>query len=513
MAINQRKVGTILSYVYIFVSNTISLFYTPIFLGMLGQAEYGLIGTANSLTSYLSLLSMGIGGSYIRFNAIARTKEDKTEEYRVNGMFQLIFIVISGVTLIVGAVLVICSSYIFSQNYTATELAEIRWIIICLVLQFVVTFMFNTTAMALQAYEKFIFIRVCLLISSCLQPVINILALYFGGNAVTISVISLSISFITYLMYYLYAKKAINLKFHFGNYDKVLFKSIFMFSGFLFLNTITDQITFSTDNIVLGIVSGPIAVAVYTVGANFKTYFISFSTAISSVFAPQINQIVANKEDNRKLNDVFIRVGRVQFYVVSLILTGYIFLGRQFITLWVGKEYNESYMIGLLLILAVTVPCFQNVGLEIQKAKNMHKARSVVYFLIALVNVGLTIPFSMLWKGTGAALATLICMFCGTVIFMNLYNQRKVGIDIVGFWKSILRILPGLIIPCAVGYLISRFILIDSYVKLLLFILIYFVVFFISVWFISMNTYEKDLLRKPLKKLINKFYKRNKQNN
>ena len=80
MAINQRKAGTILSYVYIFVSNTISLFYTPIFLGMLGQAEYGLIGTANSLTSYLSLLSMGIGGSYIRFNAIARTKDDKREE-------------------------------------------------------------------------------------------------------------------------------------------------------------------------------------------------------------------------------------------------------------------------------------------------------------------------------------------------------------------------------------------------------------------------------------------------
>ena len=64
---NQRKAGTILSYVYLFLSNTISLLYTPINLNMLGQSEYGLIATANSLTSYLSLLSMGIGGSYIRF--------------------------------------------------------------------------------------------------------------------------------------------------------------------------------------------------------------------------------------------------------------------------------------------------------------------------------------------------------------------------------------------------------------------------------------------------------------
>ena len=119
--------------------------------------------------------------------------------------------------------------------------------------------------------------------------------------------------------------------------------------------------------------SGPIAVAIYTVGANFKTYFISFSTAISSVFSPQINQIVANKEDNGKLNDIFIRVGRVQFYVVTLILTGYIFLGKQFITLWVGNEYSESYIIGLFLILAVTVPSFQNVGLEIQKLRTYTK--------------------------------------------------------------------------------------------------------------------------------------------
>ena len=77
MALNQRKAGSILSYIYIFLSNTISLIYTPIMLGILGQSEYGLIGTANSITSYLSLLSMGIGASYVRFNAQARATGDK----------------------------------------------------------------------------------------------------------------------------------------------------------------------------------------------------------------------------------------------------------------------------------------------------------------------------------------------------------------------------------------------------------------------------------------------------
>ncbi len=508
MAINQRKAGSILSYVYIFLSNTVSLVYTPFFLGMLGQTQYGLIGTANSITSYLSLLSMGIGGSYIRFNAKAKATGDKEKEYEVNGIFQTIYLVISAITLVVGAILIFLSSYIFQAKYTENELFEIKCIMICTVLQFAVTFIFNTTTMAIQAYEKFIFLRICLLIACVLQPCVNIAALYLGGNAVTISILSLIISIITYSIYYIYAKTNIHLKFKFGSRNKGLYKSIFVFSSFLFLNTITDQLTFSTDNVVLSIVCGPIMVAIYTVGSNFKNYFMAFSTSASSVFAPQINRIIADDCPQKELDDIFIRIGRIQFYIVTLILTGYIFFGKQFIRLWVGDSYSDSYIIGLMLMLSVYVPCFQNIGLEIQKAKNMHKARSVVYLLISIVNVIITIPFSMWLNGIGAALATLICMFFGTVIFMNIYNYKRVGIDIPRFWKSIVRILPGIIIPIIAGIIIMRFIDINSYWTLLLAVLAYCAVFFASVWFISMNKYEKGLFTTPIKKIINKLRKK-----
>lgn len=48
---------------------------------------------------------------------------------------------------------------------------------------------------------------------------------------------------------------------------------------------------------------------------------------------------------------------------------GIYFWGRQFVYLWVGNEYSDAYWIGLLLMISVYVPCFQNIGLEIQKAK------------------------------------------------------------------------------------------------------------------------------------------------
>lgn len=506
--VNQRKYGTVLSYVHLFLSNTISLIYTPIFLDMLGQSEYGLISTASSLTSYLSLLSMGVGGAYIRFNARDRASNDKEQEYRTNGMFQTIYFVIASITLLVGIALVFLSSYIFQANYTDYQLQEIRLIVLLTVFQFVVTFCFNTTAMALQAYERFIFIRICLILSCVIQPIGNLVALYFGGNAVSISVVTLVISVVTYVGYYLYAKKSIGLKFKFGNYDRGLLKSIFVFSGFLFLNSITDQLTFTTDNIVLGVVSGSVAVAIYAVGSSFKGYFMTFSTSVSSVFAPQINKIVAENNSKEELDAIFIKVGRIQFYVVSLILSGYIFFGRQFITLWVTDKYEDSYLIGLFLMLAIFVPCFQNVGIEIQKAKNLHKARSVVYFLVAIVNVIMTIPLSIWLGGKGAALATLICMFIGTVIFMNIYNYKKVGLDIPSFWKNILRILPGFILPVIVGIIIFNFVEINSYFVLLLTVLIYCIVYIVSCWFFSMNKYEKNLFIKPIKTVFKKLIKK-----
>ena len=60
---NQRKAGTLLSYLHILVSNTISIIYTPYMLQMMGQSEYGLNGTAASFVSYLSILSFGMHGT------------------------------------------------------------------------------------------------------------------------------------------------------------------------------------------------------------------------------------------------------------------------------------------------------------------------------------------------------------------------------------------------------------------------------------------------------------------
>lgn len=498
---NQRKAGTILTYIYIFVSNTISIFYTPYALQIMGQNEYGLFGTASSFISYLSILNFGIGGAYIRFNAKCRAENDREGEKRLNGMFLTVFSILAILVLIGGSVCVLLVGKLVSNTFTELEIVKLRIIMILLIVNLMITFIFNVVTMALQAYEKYIFIRIVTLVVSLVTPVVNIIALNMGGRAIAISAISLSLSILSYLLYFAYARKAIKLQFAFNGFRKDVMLQIFTFSGYLFLNSITDQITGSTDSIILSATKGTAAVAVYTIGANFKSYFQQFSQAVSGCFAPMLNMMVAKNVEINDLDEVFKRVGRIQFYVISLILIGYLSIGERFVLLWAGEGYLESFYIGLLLMLAAFIPAFQNIGVEIQKALNKHKARSIVYFLIAILNIVLTIPFSIWWSGIGAALATMLCMLLGHGLFMNIYYNNVIGLDIIGFWKSIGSILPGYIFPCLAGFLINRYCLIDSFAEVLLCAIIIIVIYLISIWNFSMNRYEINLIKSLMYRL------------
>ena len=93
--INQRKAGVILSYAGELVKILVSLIYTPIMLRLLGQSEYGLYQLVYSVVSYLSLLSLGFGSSYLRFYSRYKAQKDEDGVARLNGMFMLIFCSIS----------------------------------------------------------------------------------------------------------------------------------------------------------------------------------------------------------------------------------------------------------------------------------------------------------------------------------------------------------------------------------------------------------------------------------
>lgn len=499
MKIDQLKAGVVLSYLSLAAGSIISILYTPVMLRLLGQNEYGLYSLAASVTAYLGLFSMGFSNAYMRYFMRSLVKNDDDGIARLNGMFVIIFSVLGALALACGFVLCANAELFFRTSMTDGEIHRTKIIMAVLTVNMAVSLPMSVFTSYINAREKYVFLKAAGIIRSVISPLVTLPILLAGGGSISLAAVSAALSVLTDAVYGAYCVRRLGMRFDFRRFDFGLLKELWVFSSFIFLNMITDQISWNTDKFLLGIFKGTAVTAVYAVAAQLNNYYLQFSQAVSSVFIPRVNRIAAQTDDNGVLTELFIKVGRAQFMILALILSGFIIFGRSFIALWAGVEYETSYAAALLLLIPVTVPSVQNLGLNIQQAKNKHKFRSVVYFLIALGNIVISIPLCRRFGAPGAAAGTAAALIAGNGIAMNIYYHRSIGLDIILFWKRIAAAVPSMIVPAAAGVLLYRLVMPDSWIKLILCIAVYCAVYCASVWTAGMNAEEKTVVRSMLK--------------
>lgn len=502
--LNQRKAGVLLSYAGELVKILVNLIYTPIMLRLLGQSEYGLYQLVYSVVSYLSLLSLGFGSSYLRFYSRYKAKNDEDEIAKLNGMFMIIFCSISVICILCGAAMVGNIRTIFGTGLTDSEYETARVLMGLLIINLAMTFPNSVFNCSITAHEKFLFQKLLILLQNLFSPFLTLPLLIMGYGSIGMVSVTTFLTFALLLSNMFYCFKKLHIRFAFKGLKIALLKEMWVFTFFIFLNQIIDQINWSVDKFLLGRLAGTTAVAVYGVGGQINTLYLQFSSSVSSVFIPKVNRIVAESNDDTQLTKLFTKVGRIQFIVLGVILSGFIFLGMPFVKIWAGEEYGASYAVALLLIIPVTVPLIQNLGVEIQRAKNMHKARAVVYLAIAIANVFVSIPLIKLMGPAGAALGTAISLCVGNVFFMNWYYHSRMGMNMFYFWKEIAKFIPALIAPTIVGIFIMKFAYVSGLLHIGLYAIAYTAVYGLSMYFLGMNAEEKQLVMGPIKKILRK---------
>ncbi len=508
MKINQLKAGVIISYATQAVHILSGLIYTPVMLRLLGQSEYGLYQLVSSVVSYLSLLTFGFGGSYVRFYSKYKVNNDETGIAKLNGMFFVIFSVIASICLTCGIFLMFNAGKIFGGGLTVAELEKSKILMGLMVFNMALILFGNIFTNIITAHEKFFFQRILVFLTAVLNPIFTLPLLVAGFGSVGMVCVTSFLTVSAFIMNVTFCIKKLKIKISFRDLDFSLLKEMFVFTFFIFINMIVDQINWSVDKFLLGRMMSTIAVAIYGVAGNLNSMYMTFSTNITGVFAPKINKLVAKENDNNVLTNLFTKVGRIQFIVIGLMLSGYALFGREFIGIWAGAGYEDSYIIGLLLMTPLSIPLIQNLGIEIQRAKNMHKVRSIVYLFIALTNIAISVLFIKLWGTIGAAAGTALSLLLGNGFFMNWYYHKKIGINIIYFWKEIFKFIPALGFAVVSGLLVRWLLPTEKLFLLMVAILIYAIIYALLMWFMGMNTYEKDLIGKPLKKIGERLCRR-----
>ncbi len=498
----NRKIGATISLVNMLTSIVLGLIYTPFVLKKLGQGEYGIYSLASSIVSYLAILDLGFGSTLVRYTSRAKAV-DEDDRY-INGFFLLFYCLISLISLGIGIVLSLGLGSFFGSSFSQDELVILRKVYFIFLANTALAFPASFFSAIIRTNEKFIFANIMTLISNILRHLFGVLVLLLGYHSVAMALVSLGVSIFAFIINLFCCFKKLHLKIGLKKFDKSFYKEIIFFSAFILINIVVDELYGATDNIILGKVCGTVAVSIYAVGVTFKGYFSKFSMAISSVFLPHVSKLSVKNDGIEKMSNLFVKVGRIQFLLLSYILLGFTIYGREFIKLWVGNGYEDSFYIALLVIIPAIIPLSQNIGISILQALNKHKTRSIMYLCIALFNVGISIPLSYKFAGIGAAMGTAIGNLLGQILFMNYYYHR-IGINVKDYWKQVILIL-ALEIPIGGAFLLSLLLPISGWGGLLTKIAIPQIFALPYFYFIVLNKNEKELtlgvLLKPFKKIL-----------
>ncbi len=500
---NQRKVGALFSYINMALHILIGLVYVPLLLKYLSVEEYGLYQLIGSLVAYLSIMDFGLSATITRYYSQRLALNDTKGQENVLAIAFMIYLGIGVLVILAGIWLYTSLEFFYGATLSREEMVSAKAMMVLLIFNVALTIPSNVFTAAITSHEKFVFLRSLSIVRNLINPILVLAVLQFRASALSVVQVQVVLNIAVIFFSVWYAKHAIKIRFHFHSFDKDLVKSMFAFAFFIFLNAIVDQIYWKTGQLILGAFSGTAAVAVFSVSLTIVRYYMQFSTSINGVFLPHLSRLAALGDDMTQINALFIRVGRVQYIILGLILSGFVIFGRMFILLWVGAEFSTVYIIALVMMVPFTIDLIQNLGLMVLQAKNKHSVRSIVYLIIAIFNVVLSIPMAKMYGGLGCAISTGVCLFFGNGVFLNLY-YHKIGIDIFAFFKEILKLSFPMMISGVLGYVSIYLLHPEGWISFFALVSVYIVLYFLIVYGLGFNHYEKQLVHSVLWRISKK---------
>lgn len=493
---SNRRIGALLSYLNIFIQAVLGFVYVPLLLHYMGKHEYGLYQLMGSIVAYLAIMDFGLSATTVRFYSKYKALQDTIKMENLLALMQRIYVIIIGIMLLVGAVIYHFLDIIFANGLTAAELVQAKHIFLLLMVNVGVTLFGLLYQSVINSNERFIFLRGLSTIQLIVQPLAVIAVMQQWPTALAMVAVLTVMNLIMVMIKIWYAYSRLKVKIVFHYFDKDIFNQAKVLAFAVFCVAVADQIFWKTNQIILGAMWGTAEVAVYSIASLIYMNYMALSLAISGVFLPHVTEMVTNRASNTDLSDLMIKIGRLQTYLLGLVLGAFIVFGRQFIRLWAGDSFLDAYIITIIILIPFTIDLIQNIGLSIMQAKNVFGFRARVYGLLALINIGAAIPMAYYGRGIGAALASGIALFIVNAICMNWYYAYQLHLDIKRFWQSVSSIIISTLILTGIGCIAVEFVSLVSWQWLIVGIMLFTIILFGLYYLFSFNEYEKKFFRK-----------------
>ena len=501
---SQLKKGALLSYINIFLTISIGLVLTPFIVKSLGDAEFGLYTLIGAFIGYISLLDFGLNNTIVRFISKYKAEKDKISEENFLAITMLIYGMISIIIIIIGVVLYFNIGTIFAESLSKEELDKANIMFVILVFNLAITLPGGSFNAISSAYEHFVYPRTVNIIRLLLRSALVISLLVYGGDSIGLVLIDtvMNILVVFFNGIYIFKRLNVTIKLHFFKVSLII--EIFSYSIWVFVFAIVQMLRWQTGQFILGTTTNTVIVAVFAIGIMLGSFYRSFASTFSALVLPLATKMIVNKNDQESLNKVMVKYGRIVLSILLLFLAGFIGVGKEFVLLWVGGNYLDSWTIALLVMITSTIPLVQGFGNSILEAKNEIKYKSILNLVTTLLGVFFGYFLSQTYGGVGMIFG-IVFLYIVYNIFINIFFVKVFNFNVWFFFKNTF---PYFLVVFVVTILLSIFLnqlwIESSWTYLLLKVLILSAVYIILTFFIAFNKEEKMMFSNFFNFYLNK---------
>ena len=457
---NEKVIGAGLSYISTALNSLVSIFLTPFILVALGDVEYGIYRTISALTGQLAMISVGVGTMATVMIARYNIREDRRaaeEKENFLAMSFSISILISCLVVLIGVVIYGGIDDLYANTLNTEQLTLTKRLYILLVPN-VALHLFNDCLVGIaNGYEKFTFVGMTKIARILIRVFLVLFFLNLGFKSIGLVTCDLIVTILLIFINIVFCFYKLKIKVRFHYFDRVLFKTIFTFSAAILLQTIVNQVNQNLDSVILGAMVAPERVTVYSLALTIYVAYNGVGSAISSLFTPEAARLVQRNGSQQEVQFFTVKVGRIQMLINTLILGGFVCVGRDFISIWVGSGKEDVYLISLILLIPA---CFANTlcganGIVDGYMKRM--GRSIILIIMAAYNVVSSIMMIHFIDYWGAAIGTATSVLLGQIGLMCLYYKKIFNFHISGYFRGVMKgIFPAFLIAVIIGLMTNK---------------------------------------------------------
>lgn len=321
------------------VTTIVGFFLSPYVVHHLGNLAYGIWVIIASLVSYMHLLDLGLRGAVTRFVSKGSTQQDHEAASRAVCGALWIRLWISIAIIAAGVLL----SAAFSRIFVIP--ADLQWTARVTLLVTAVTVSINLWSgvfrAVLMAFHRFDVTSSVSILQTCTRAAGFVLLLRSGDGILALATWELCTSIVAnaatiVISFRIYPQ----LKFVFRRPDRSTIKQLLNYSFYVFLINVAVQVTYYTDNLVVGAFLSPSAVTLYAIGGILIGYVRQIVSSMSATFTPLASTFDAegNQQNLRRL----LIHGTRAALIISLPIEAALFVrGHTFIRLWMGEQYAQ----------------------------------------------------------------------------------------------------------------------------------------------------------------------------